>query len=164
MEEILLEALSNSGNDVESSTDKKALSRRLDYDECLRLLLDVGAQIELLRENNIGILSVTKQDIMQLSHGGFMINPDILSFKCDNNGQIRVDKPFQKVKGMAPELEKIETLPTTVSYTVAYFSLKQLALDLLDIQSLSQLEPTKMFYLLERCSRDDPKDRTFVLI
>ena len=164
MEEILVESLSNSGNDVENSTDKKALKKRLNYDECLRLLLDVGAQIELLRENNIGILSVTKQDIMQLSHGGFMINPDILSFKCDNNGQIRVDKPFQKVKGMAPELEKIETLPTTVSYTVAYFSLKQLALDLLDIQSLSQLEPTKMFYLLERCSRDDPKDRTFALI
>ena len=164
MEEILVEALSNNGNDVENSTVKKALTQRLNYDECLRLLLDVGAQIEALRENGIGILSVTKSDILQLSQNGFMINPNILSFKCDDNGQLRIDKPFQKEKGMAPELEKIETLPTTVSYTVAYFSLKQLALDLLDIQSLSQLEPTKMFYLLERCARDNPKDRTFMLI
>ena len=164
MEALLIEAIQNNNNNVDSSTKKTALNNILDYEECLRLLLDVGAQIELLKERGFGILSLDKNDIFQLSSGGFMINPDILSFRCDNNGMIRIDKPFDYSKGMAPELQTIKQLPSTVSYNVAYFSLKQLTLDVMQLETLTQLEPTKMFYLLERCSKEKSEDRSFLFI
>ena len=76
-----------------------------------------------------------------------------------------IDKPFDnKMHGIAPELVNINQLPSLVSYNVAYFSLKQLVLELMNIESIMLLEPTKLYYLIIRCSQENPDDRVFMLI
>ena len=122
MEEILIESLKINGNDVDSDTKKLPITTPLNYEECLRLILDIGAQIEMLKERNIGILSVQKDNILKMQNGGYIIDKNILSFNCDENGIVKIDKPFKYKNGMAEELKDISELPTTVSYDVAYFS------------------------------------------
>ena len=160
MEEILIESLKINGNDVDSDTKKLSITTPLNYEECLRLILDIGAQIELLKERNIGILSVQKDNVLKMQNGGYIIDSNILSFNCDENGIVKIDKPFKYKNGMAEELKDISELPTTVSYDVAYFSLVQLTLELMELNTLNQLEPTKLYYLLERCL----KQRKFIFI
>ena len=165
MEQLLIQALQINGNKITEKTTKHNLSNTLDYEQCMRLILDIGAQIELLKDNGIGILFVTKKDILQLSTGGYILDTNILSFKCDENGVIKIDKPFDnKMHGIAPELVNINQLPSLVSYNVAYFSLKQLVLELMNIESIMLLEPTKLYYLIIRCSQENPDDRVFMLI
>ena len=165
MEQILIQALQINGNNITEKTTKNKLSSDLDYEQCIRMILDIGAQIELLKEHGIGILFVTKNDVLQLSTGGYILSTDILSFKCNKNGEINIDKPFDtSIIGIAPELIKINQLPSLVSYNVAYFSLKQLVLEVMQLDKIGQLEPTKLYYLIERCSQENPSDRVFVLI
>ena len=165
MEKILYQALQINGNDITEKTVKNKLPDALDYEQCMRMILDIGAQIELLKEHGIGILFVTKNDVFQLSTGGYILNSDILSFKCNENGEINIDKPFDNsIVGIAPELGKINKLPSIVSYNVAYFSLKQLVLEIMQLEIIGQLEPTKLYYLIVRCSQENPSDRVFILI
>ena len=165
MERILIHALQINGNKIDEKTTKNKLPNALDYEQCMRLILDIGAQIEILKEHGIGILFITKNDILQLSTGGYILNNDIISFKCHKNGEINIDKPFNNaIQGIAPELKKITQLPSLVSYNVAYFSLKHLVLEVMDIKSIMQLEPTKLYYLIMRCSQENTSDRVFILI
>ena len=165
MEQLLLQALQTNGNNITEKTTKNKLTDALDYEQCLRMILDIGAQIELLKEHGIGILFVAKKNVFQLSTGGYILNTNILSFKCNEKGEINIDKPFDtSIVGIAPELVKINQLPSLVSYNVAYFSLKQLVLEVMQLDKIEQLEPTKLYYLIERCSQENPSDRVFVLI
>ena len=165
MEQILIQALQINGNSINASTKKTELSITLDYEQCMRLILDIGAQIESLKDNGVGILFINKKDIFQLSTGGYLLRSDILSFKCDESGKIKIDKPFDNsIPGIAPELKDISEIPSLVSYNVAYFSLKQLVLEIMELETIKQLEPTKLYYLIERCSQENPSNRVFVLI
>ena len=165
MEQVLMQALQINGNTIDSSTKKTALSNTLDYEQCMRLILDIGTQIESLKDNGIGILFIGKKDIFQLSTGGYILSSDILSFNCNETGEIKIDKPFDNsILGIAPELKNISEIPSLVSYNVAYFSLKQLVLEIMELETIKQLEPTKLYYLIERCSQENPSDRVFVLI
>ena len=165
MEEILIQALQINGNSINESTKKTELSNTLDYEQSMRLILDIGAQIESLKNNGIGILFINKKDIFQLSTGGYILSSDILSFNCNETGEIKIDKPFDNsIPGIAPELKNISEIPTLVSYNVAYFSLKQLVLEIMELETIKQLEPTKLYYLIERCSQENSTNRVFVLI
>ena len=165
MEQILIQALQINGHDIDTTTKKSELHDTLDYEECLRLILDIGAQIELLKDNGIGILFIGKNDVLRLSSGGYILKSSILSFKCNENAEIKIDKPFDNnINGMAPELKNINKLPSLVSYNVAYFSLKQLVLEIMELETITQLEPTKLYYLITRCAQINPSDRVFILI
>ena len=165
MKQVLMQALQINGNSIDTSTIKNKLPDALDYEQCMRMILDIGTQIELLKENNIGILFINKKHIVQLSTGGYILSSDILSFKCNENGEIKIDKPFDNnTPGIAPELKNINKIPSLVSYNVAYFSLKQLVLEVMELETIEQLEPTKLYYLIEKCSQENPSDRVFVLI
>ena len=78
----------------------------LDYEQCMRMILDIGTQIELLKEHGIGILFVTKNNVLQLSTGGYIL---ILIFSLNAMKKVRlIDKPFDtSIIGIAPELIKI---------------------------------------------------------
>ena len=49
MEQILYQALQINGNDITEKTVKNKLPDALDYEQCMRMILDIGAQIELLK-------------------------------------------------------------------------------------------------------------------
>ena len=137
----------------------------LDYNKCTRLILDIGGQIESLRENGLGLLYITSDDISITSDGSYILTPVENPLSCDEKGMMLVDRPFIFNKHtMAPELIHIKQLPSKVFYTSSYYSLKPLALKLLGIDTITKLYPTKLFHLIERCSVDDPNGRIFIFV
>lgn len=159
-----IEIMVNGGGQIDGLRPLKQKDK-LEYHECTRMLLDIGSQIEILKENGWGVLYLSVRDISIANDGTYIITPTMELFSCDEKGMILLDRPFTYHKTyMAPELKDITTLPSKVYYTCVYFSLKQLALDVLGIDTISRIYPTKLYFLIERCSEEDPKERIFLFI
>ena len=138
---------------------------KLDYQQCTRMILDIGGQIEALRENGFGLLYISSDDITITSDGSYILTPTEDPLTCDEAGMLLIDRPFVYNKEMmAPELKRIRVLPSKVFYSSAYYSLKSLVLKVMGLDNLKSLFPTKLFYLIERCSHDDPKNRFFIFV
>jgi hypothetical protein len=156
MEEILTNTFKidfKSGNPIEG---------KLKYDECLKLILEIGDQIELLNKHGIGLLLITKKDIIY-KNGKYFLNPNLETYPTNNN-KLEINKPFKFNKFMAPEFKNIKELPSNVSYNVAFYNLQNIAIELLGLDELIQLNPTKLYFLLKRCSSNDPSYRIFFYI
>lgn len=140
-------------------------SSRLNYGECTRMILDIGGQIESLRENGLGILYLTTDDITATSDGSYVLTPSENPLSCDERGMLLIDRPFiYNEDTMAPELKHINILPSNVYYTSVYYSLKTLVLKVLGIETIEKIYPTKLYYLIQRCLIDDPKNRIFIFV
>jgi len=154
-------------NTIESGGAKLGALRKplgnglLSYNKTLRLLLDIGSQIEALKEAGYGIMHVTRDNIVEVTDG-YMLNIDMSFLSCDATGNIAITDSITFIEGMAPELDSDIK---TISYTVAYFSLSSLAHKVLGISNAPiKLYPSKMFFLLERCANVDPEKRIFLLV
>lgn len=163
--EILTSTLNDSGIDVGkplTNLSKKALP----YDRCVRMILDIGAQIERLKESGYGILSVNRSQVKETTTGAFILDIQRDNyFKCTSYGMLDLTKPFKKNNNMAPEVHDIDTLPSETYYTAAFYSLGHLACDVLGIErDIELLKPTKLYFLLERCMNKDPTSRIFLFI
>ena len=156
MDSIIINTLVLGGAKVGAVKRTLCDIKLLPYNECLRMVLDIGAQIEALKENGYGIFHLTSKDIVQTIDGSFMISNKENILQCDEHGIMPVPHAFKFIEGMAPELN---SKPMTISYTAAYFSLRSIACG-----DLKRLYPTKLYFLLERCSHDDPTKRVFIFI
>ena len=161
---ICQEVLENGGATIGKHMCSVANSK-LDYRQCTRMILDIGGQIEALRENGFGLLYLSSDDITITSDGSYILTPIEDPVSCDETGMLLIDRPFVYNKDtMAPELKRIRVLPSNVFYTSAYYSLAPLVLKVMGLDNLQSLFPTKLFYLIERCSHDDPKNRFFIFV
>lgn len=161
---ICRDVLENGGAVVGNRTCSVANST-LDYTQCTRMILDIGGQIEALRENGFGLLYLSVDDITITRDGSYLLTPLEDPVSCDENGILLIDRPFIYNKDtMAPELKRIHALPSKVFYTSVYYSLKSIVLKVMGIDDIQSLFPTKLFYLIERCSVDDPKNRIFIFV
>lgn len=159
-----IEIMVNGGGHIDGLRQLKQQDK-LEYHECTRMLLDIGSQIETLKENGLGLLYISTRDISIAADGTYIVTPTTELFSCDENGMILIDRPYTYNNTyMAPELKDISTLPSKVYYTSVYFSLKQMTLDVLGIDTISRIYPTKLYFLIERCSAEDPKERLFLFI
>ena len=163
--EILISTLNDSGIKVGDKL-KNLSNKTIPYDRCVRMILDIGAQIERLKEEGYGLLSVTPRQVKETSSGAFILDTkrDMI-YKCTKNGMLDITRPFKKDNTMAPEVQSIDTLPSETSYTTAFYSLGHLACDVLGIdRDIKLLKPTKLYFLLERCMSENPDDRIFLFI
>ena len=163
--QILVSTVNDSGSTVGDkigNLSKKTIS----YDQCVRMILDIGAQIESLKESGYGTLSIDPSQVIETSSGAFILNIQRDSYyKCTPSGMLDLTRPFKKSDNMAPEVLEIDSLPYETSYTAAFYSLGHLACDVLGIdRDISLLNPTKLYFLLERCMHIDPSLRTFLFI
>ena len=163
--EILSDTLTDSGISV-GKIGKNLSKEQLRYDQCVRMVLDLGAQIERLKESGYGLLNIRPKQVHKTSSGAFILSDKRdLYYKCTTEGMLDIIRPFKKEDSMAPEVLAIDNLPSEVSYTAAYYSLGNLACDVLGIdRDISLLKPTKLFFLLERCMQEDPSSRVFLFI
>ena len=163
--EILSDTLTDSGISV-GKIGKNLSKEQLRYDQCVRMVLDLGAQIERLKESGYGLLNISSKQVHKTSSGAFILSDKRdLYYKCTTEGMLDIIRPFKKEDSMAPEVLAIDNLPSEVSYTAAYYSLGNLACDVLGIdRDISLLKPTKLFFLLERCMQEDPSSRVFLFI
>lgn len=149
----------------EGRLTKLTQSENIDYHECTKIILEIGAEIETLKEKGWALLCISREDISKTTEGSYILTPSMDLFSCDDNGMILIDRPYTyDGTYMAPELKYITTLPSKVYYTSVYFSLKQLTLDVLGVDTLTCIYPTKLYFLIERCSTEDPKERIFIFI
>lgn len=133
------------------------------YETCVKMVLDVGKQIQTLNKQGYGVLYVTLDDITE-TKDGFVLNSKHL-YSCDSSGYILIDAPFKiNEPYMSPELKRVDTIPSNVYYTCVYYSFKQLVLDFLEEKDTNSLYPSKLFFLLERCIVNNPLDRVFLYI
>jgi hypothetical protein len=159
----LIKTLENGGAIVDKS--KYTINNiRMSYNKCLRMLLDVGAQIERLKELGYGLLYLTPSDIVETVDGSFLIIINDNLLHCDEGGNMLINITYSFNDSMAPELKDISTLPSTVYYTTSYFSLLSIACSAMDIINIQAIYQTKMYYLLDRCSTIIPVDRIFLYV
>ena len=139
------------------------LETSFDYDKCLRLALNIGTQINILKYLNLGIPVITIDDILVSTDGTYILNTKKHIDSLDSNSNILLTVNFQKDDNTPPELKKITKIPNTIYYTSAYYSLAKLCLSLIN-KDLKSLYPTKLYFLLSRCLRVNPNDRVFLYV
>jgi hypothetical protein len=162
MEEQLIKVLINSGADV--SGDRKELPSILDYHQAVRMTLDLAAQLTKMHENQRGIISITKEQVVMIGDNNFLLK-ELDLFRVDKNKKILISRPFEYNQLMAPELKDLNTLPSRVNSNVGYYSICKLVLSLLNIDNnVERLNPTKLYFLMDRIFNTDPEKRRFIYI
>ena len=147
----------------ENRRDVVCPDQPIDYQTALQISLQIGCQILALAERNLCIPIVTPSLILQNKNGEFILNPSSYvelaidkTYKISSKDDIYEDKTY-----LPPEM--LKKISDNYSYTTSLYSLAVSVLKLLDM-NLENLEPTKLFYLLKRCLRKNPKDRLFLYV
>jgi serine/threonine protein kinase len=140
----------------------------------------------LITEENHTILGYSLENTIVINEQKFIfLGPELLK-EIDEKEEIFISRPFTKNEFfIAPELQKIKSLPSYIHYKTAYFSLGCLALSMLignsefydeylqSNQTPSSLinslqthasQNTKIYWLLSRCFLEEPKQRSILFI
>ena len=161
METLFIDVLNRSNATIDDARNK--VQDILDYEEALRMALDIGAQLEAAEEEGKGYIRISLNEIRKMNSGSYILvdyDPyDIVS------GELKITKSFTYTPDMAPELASISRLPTSVTPTVGYYSLAKTIVNALDIDNdIERLRPTKLYYLLKRSIEQEPNNRYFIYI
>jgi len=161
MEEMFINVLKRSGSIVDNK--RELVNEPLNYEDAVRLILDIGSQLEVAETIGKGFIRVHINDIRRTGDGSFLlISKDTYDIR---DKQLWITKPIEYHNGMAPELELISKLPAYVTTTVSYYSLCKTVIDSLDItKNLERLRPTKLFWLIKRATHKEPNNRRFIYI
>ena len=135
-------------------------TKNINNEFCMKMVYDLGEQILFMERNNRGFLNFNLEDIIVIDHHFFLfLNPEIYPL----TKQLEINHPFVLSEFSAPELEKIKELPATASHKTVYYSLASIILYCLRVD-LETLFPSKLYFFLERCLKEDPNDRIFLSI
>ena len=125
----------------------------------LQYLEDQGFSLLFWQPSDILILDNYKEKLYLLYNLTQMVPLD----KKDRNKLVLIYPavfPLPKER-CAPELLKIDVLPFRTYRSASYYSLALLCLLYL---SLEQIQGSKLFYFLERCLKEEPKERTLAFL
>ena len=131
----------------------------MEYNDCLLMIMQLGDELENLKKNEKGILFLDIDDIY-LKDDKYQIKKSVIKYNLIDN-EIIIDKPFNVNNEMAPELRLVNEIPSKVNYNVCFYNLKNIALKKMELENLEQLNPTKLYFLLKRCSAENANYRTF---
>ena len=163
-------------------------NNKLSYTHLVSLFLSLRRQIELLKNENIGILYFDLNSILVVKNDTYYdfyyMNTNML-FEVSNN-ILKIDKVFNKNEKinetfLSPELIIINKIPSVSYFTCCYFSLAILVAFCINGNNLDYfkthdwceddlkkiMEPihsTKLFYALERASNLEPEKRYLLWI
>ena len=148
---------------------EKLSSKKMTYAEGETLALDLGLQWEILKEKGYTVLDMPPEAVRVYRSGHYGL--DVKTLEEEDllvpieNGSAIIDCPLEHGDRMAPELMFVIRLPAVCNPTAALYSLKCLCVEQMGIEhNLEAIMGTKLYYLLERCSRPDAKDRCFLFI
>ena len=129
----------------------------------------LSLQLHVLEEKGFSLLFLQASDVVVIDEQLYLLS---------NLSQL---VPLQKKKDMkqivltyptcypfpkevcAPEVLKMSVLPFVTSKSACYYSLGLLCLKALHL-SLEDLRGTRLFYFLERCLKDEPKERSLIFL
>jgi len=134
----------------------------LDYHQAVQLALNLGTQIVALAELGKGLISLRKDDVIVCA--GFLIS-DLSDAAALEEDQLEIVRAVDCHPCTAPEVEKVDTLPSMVHISAIYYSIALLCLECMGIsREMREIRGSKLYYLLDRCLRHDPQTREFLYI
>jgi hypothetical protein len=179
-------------SDFQSELERKNKTLKIPYNLALKMTHNLVTQLKyLITHFSQTFLGYSLENLIVIDKHKFVYLCDefLLDIKNDNNdnnnnNDVLISYPFTCDDFfMAPELYCIKEIPSFVSYKVSYFSLGYLILytllgdnidsDREDLQEKDKIKKhldsliiknTKLYWLLERCLVEEPKNRSILFI
>ena len=182
MEQVCLDSVVKQlGNiNMNSNINSNILSSntRMNYSAVETMAFHLSLQLHALEERGYSLLFLQANDILQA-------NDDIL--QANGGEQMYILRLFEQLVPLhkkdasaivlnypavyplpmnvcAPEVLKMSALPFITHKSASYYSLALLCLKMLGltVSSLDELCGTKLYYFLERCLKEEPKERILI--
>ena len=139
-------------------------SHKLPYEMILNIIYSLSKQIlYLLKNESKCFYKLDVSNILVIDDCNFIYlsYQDLKDIKGKN---ICIYTPISKNTGyLSPELKISKTIPILVSYKTIFYSLGSLIIDNINnIDDLSCIKDTKLYYFLKRCLYEEP-DKRFLL-
>ena len=180
-------------SDFQSELERKNKTLKIPYNLVLKMTHNLVTQLKYLITNfSQTFLGYSPENLIVIDKHKFvyLCNDFLLDIKNgndynndnDNDYNVLISYPFTRDDFfMAPELYCIKEIPSFVNYKVSYFSLGYLILytllgDDIDSEDLQEkdkichrmktliIKNTKLYWLLERCLVEEPKNRSILFI
>ena len=145
----------------------------INFNITLKFLEYLAAQLFYLERINKNIIFYDLESILIINNKIPIFVNSSLIFDIVDDDKTIIDVPFTPSDFVSPELSKIKTLPYEVYYTCSYYSLALLIYFLLFNKHLNLKEydrdfapitGTSMYWCLDRCLNEDPRERIFLFI
>lgn len=134
----------------------------LKYHQTVQLALNLGTQIIALAELGKGLISLHQDQIIVCD--GFLI-AELSGLVILEDDLLEIVRPIDRHHNIAPEVDKLNTLPSVVHMSAVYYSIAVLCLECMSIsREMLEIKRSKLYYLLDRCLRHDPQTREFLYI
>jgi hypothetical protein len=172
--------------DFQKELERENKSLKLPYNLALKMTLNLVTQLNyLITQFSKTFLGFSPKNLIIIDKSKFVYLCDEFLLDIIKNGEnLLIKSPFtQDDFFFSPELLSIKEIPSFVNYKVSYFSLGYLILYTLlghDIESNSEdlpekdkishrmntliIKNTKLYWLLERCLVEEPKNRSILFI
>jgi hypothetical protein len=135
----------------------------MEYNEVETMAFHLSLQLQVLEERGFSLLFLQASDVVILDEQLYLLSnlEQLVPLNKKDIKQIVLNYPtcypFPK-EVCAPEVLKMSALPFVCSKSACYYSLGLLCLKVLHM-SLEDLRGSKLFYFLERCLKNEPKER-----
>ena len=175
--------------DFQKELERENKSLKLTYNLALKMTLNLVTQLNyLITQFSKTFLGFSPKNLIIIDKSKFIYLCDEFLLDIIKNGEneekLLIKSPFTRDDFfLAPELLSVKEIPSFVNYKVSYFSLGYLILSCLlghDIESDSEdlpekdkishqmktliIKNTKLYWLLERCLVEEPKNRSILFI
>jgi hypothetical protein len=172
--------------DFQKELERENKSLKLPYNLALKMTLNLVTQLNyLITQFSKTFLGFSPKNLIIIDKSKFVYLCDEFLLDIIKNGEnLLIKSPFtQDDFFFSPELLSIKEIPSFVNYKVSYFSLGYLILYTLlghdsdsDSEDLPEkdiishrmntliIKNTKLYWLLERCLVEEPKNRSILFI
>ena len=141
----------------------------LDYKLCIDFIFCLKRQQEFMEKHSSSFYYFSPDEILVINDNIFISTSPIEPI--DSQGILKLYRPYNRnkitVSIFSPEL-KLNILPAFVSHKTAYYSLGVMAILFMfgsdDIELLSQIAHTKLYWFLRRCINKLPEDRYLIYV
>ena len=170
--------------DFQKELERENKSLKLTYNLALKMTHNLVTQLNyLITQFSKTFLGFSPKNLIIIDKSKFVYLCDEFLLDIIKNGEnLLIKSPFtQDDFFFSPELLSIKEIPSFVNYKVSYFSLGYLILytllgDDIDSEDLQEkdkichrmntliIKNTKLYWLLERCLVEEPKNRSILFI
>ena len=173
--------------DFQKELERENKSLKLTYNLALKMTHNLVTQLNyLITQFSKTFLGFSLKNLIIIDKSKFVYLCDefLLDIIIKNGEKLLIKSPFTRDDFfLAPELLRVKEIPSFVNYKVSYFSLGYLILytllgdddfiyseDLQEKDKISHrmetliIKNTKLYWLLERCLVEEPKNRSILFI
>ena len=151
------------------------------YNICIRMIVSLVLQLKYLHNTHKHVVyGFNLNDIIVINHSIFLLaNPSRLVKVINSAGTagtggtggtagtgsiVRFETPFYKPMFCCPEIQRIRTLPATVSEQATYYSIGDTILHIFKLNNCTIPLRSKLDWFVQRSMDNDPTLRTLIYI